>query len=413
MDCVLPLLATVLLAQSVPWGTGESRGEDLTVTLVTFGPGDELPAWWGHTAMVVADHRLRQARLYNYGMFDFSTGFVHKFVQGRLEFWVEGTEYVGGTYEMYRRYDRDVRLQVLNLTPAQAVVLAKSLADNVLPQNREYLYHHYNDNCSTRPRDLIDKALGGQLLKATGVPARMSLREQTRRYSSVFPPMSLVLDYLQNDELDRPITQREEAFLPDELERQLDLLKVTAPDGTQVPAVAKKTLFHESTTKRKVPEVPPEWTVRLLLFALALGGIGAGLARWAEKGGRLPRGLWGGFNALIGLVWGSLGLFLFIVGLFTNHTVAHRNENLFLINPVTFALLPLGVMRIFGSARAVAGLRVTWGLLGAIAVLGVLAKVLPTFDQANWNLIAMAAPVSWVIAAALWIQHRRSKTAAT
>ena len=208
------MVLAAVLAQSVPWGTGESRGEDLTVTLATFGPGLDLPSWWGHSAMVVADHRLRQARLYNYGMFDFSTGFVHKFVQGRLEFWVADTEYVGGTYAEYKRLDRDVRLQVLNLTPEQAVVLAKSLADNVLPANRDYLYHHYNDNCSTRPRDLIDKALGGQLLKATQAPARMSLRDHMRRYTRVSPVVSLALDYLQNDELDRPITQREEEFLP-------------------------------------------------------------------------------------------------------------------------------------------------------------------------------------------------------
>lgn len=410
---MLALVAAAVLSQSVPWGTGESRGEDLSVTLATFGPGDDLPSWWGHSAMVVVDSRLRQARLYNYGMFDFSTGFVHKFVQGRLEFWVADTEYVTGTFDLYKHLDRDVRLQELNLTPAQRVVLAKSLADNVLPQNKDYLYHHYNDNCSTRPRDLIDAALGGQLLTFSSAPARMSLRKHTRRYSSVFAPMSLILDYLQNDELDRPITMKEEAFLPDELERQLDALKVTGPDGTPVPAVAKKVLYYESKTARKVPEEPPNWMVALLLFGFAMGGAGAGLARWTAKGGRLPRVLWGGFNALVGLTWGSLGVFLFIVGIFTNHTVAHRNENLFLINPITFATLPLGVMMVFGSARAAKGLRLTWTLLAATAVLGVIAKVLPMFDQQNWNLIAMVLPGSCVIAAALWLQHRAAVPSGT
>jgi hypothetical protein len=136
LDEVLSFVVAALLTQSVPWGTGESQGEDLTITLATFGPGESLESWWGHSAMVVEDRRLRQARLYNYGMFDFSTGFVHKFVQGRLEFWVADTEYVQGTYDLYRRYNRDVRLQELNLTPAQRVVLAKSLADNVLPAAR-------------------------------------------------------------------------------------------------------------------------------------------------------------------------------------------------------------------------------------------------------------------------------------
>ena len=404
---MLSLVLAAALSQSVPWGTAESRGEDLAITLVTFGPGESLESWWGHTALVVEDRRLRQARLYNYGMFDFSTGFLHKFVQGRLEFWVADTEYVTGTYEAYRHYNRDVRLQELNLTAPQRVVLARSLADNVLPQNREYLYHHYNDNCSTRPRDLIDRALGGQLLKATSAPARMSLRKQTRRYSYVSPPMSLVLDYLQNDELDRPITEREEAFLPDELERQLDRLKVTGPDGTLQPAVLRKTYYFQATNGTRVPEQAPEWSFRLLLVGCAIGLAGFGLTRWNARGGRLPRLAWGGFNALIGLTWGSLGVFLFLVGLFTNHTVAHRNENLFLINPITFGALPLGVMMVFGSARAHAGLRWTWLALAATAVLGVLAKVLPMFDQQNWNLIALVLPVSVAMAASTWLDHRR------
>ena len=399
------LVLASLLTQAAPWGTGESRGEDLTIWLATFGPGDDLPSWWGHSAMVIEDRRLAVRRLYNYGMFNFSTGFVHKFVQGRLEFWVDDDDRVLQTYEMYRRTNRDVRIQELNLTAEQKGVLARSLADNVLPQNKQYLYHHYNDNCSTRPRDLIDKALGGQLLKATSVPARMSLRKHTRRYSQVNPPMSLVLDYLQNDELDRPITQREEAFLPDELERQLAALKVTAPDGSLQPAVAKQTNYFLST-EAKVPEQAPDWSLKLLLTGCALGGFGLLLGHWGRKGGRLPRIGWGLTNALYGLTWGSLGVFLFVVGIFTNHMVAHHNENLLLINPITFALLPLGVMRTFGSTRGRTGLRWAWSALAAIGILGVLLKALPMFDQANWNLILLVLPVSLGMAATTWLEHR-------
>ena len=399
------IVVAALLTQVAPWGTGESRGEDLTIWLATFGPGDDLPSWWGHSAMVIEDRRLHVHRLYNYGMFGFSTGFVHKFVQGRLEFWVGDDDRVLETYQMYRQQNRDVRIQELNLTPEQRVVLARSLADNVLPENREYLYHHYNDNCSTRPRDLIDKALGGQLLKATSAPARMSLRKHTRRYSRVVPPMSLVLDYLQNDELDRPITQREEAFLPDELERQLNALKVIGPDGTLQPGVARQYNYFLAKAE-PVPEEAPDWNLQLLLTGGALGGLGWVLGHWGRKGGRLPRVAWGLYNALIGLTWGSLGAFLFVVGLFTNHMVAHHNENLFLINPITFALLPLGLMRVFGSTRARTGLRWGWSALVGTGALGVMLKVLPMFDQANWNLILLVLPVSVGMAVTTWLEHR-------
>jgi hypothetical protein len=361
------------------------------VSLVTFGPGDDLPSWWGHTALVVEDQRLQHGRLYNYGMFGFSTGFVHKFVQGRLEFWV-GEDSITGTYQLYRHLNRDIRIQILNLAPAQAQQIALALAENVTVEHCEYLYQHYDDNCSTRPRDIIDHALSGALTVGELKPARMSLREQTRRYSQVFPPMSLVLDYLQNDILDRPITPREEAFLPDELERQLDTLSV----GGQ-PVVKRKVLLYQAKDRAKVPEVPPYWNVWLFIGS-ALVGVALYLLR--RKAGKLGRVLVGLFLTVEGLVWGSLGLFLFTVGIATNHEVAHRNENLFLINPVTFALLPLGLMHIFGGKRAEPGLKFVTALLSLIILIGLALKVLPNFHQQNWNLICMVLPLTFLTGAA-------------
>jgi hypothetical protein len=397
----LPALALLfsLNVSPAPWAPGgESRPEDLIVSVVIFGPGDDLPSWWGHIALVVEDQRLQHGRLYNYGMFGFSTGFLHKFVQGRLEFWV-GEDSVAGTYQLYRQLDRDIRIQQLNLTPAQAKQVAEALALNVLPENRDYLYQHYDDNCATRPRDIIDHVLGGALTVFEEKPARMSLREHTRRYSQVFAPMSLILDYLQNDLLDRPITMREEAFLPDELERQLDAFTYEGQ-----PIVKRKILLYQSKGKPKVPEVPPYWNVWMGVGS-ALTGVLIFLLR--RRDGKLARVLIGLFLTVEGLVWGSLGVFLFIVGLWTNHEVAHRNENLFLLNPVTFALLPLGLMLTWGSKRAEPGLRVVTALMSAIALLGIALKVLPNFDQQNWNLICLVVPLTLLTAAAFRVHGRR------
>ena len=395
-----------MLSQPAPWGTGESRGEDLTIWLTTFGPGSEIEYWWGHSALVVEDGRLHTHRLYNYGQANFTPAFILDFLKGRMVFWVADTEAVVGTYEQYKRLDRDVRTQELNLTPEQRLVLARALADNVLPQNREYLYHHYNDNCSTRPRDLIDKALNGQLLKAAAAPARMSLRDHTRRYTRVSPVVSLVLDFLQNDELDRPITQREEAFLPDELERQLGALKVVGPDGSLQPAVASQKNYFTANTPA-APLDAPRWNFQLFVAGCGLGGLGLLLSRGDRKGGRRSRIAWGLTNALFGLGWGSLSTLGFVLGTFTNNMVTHHNENLLLISPLSLALLPLGVMRCFGSKAARTGLRWTWTVLLATGVLGVLLKVLPMFDQANWNVILLVLPICAAMTAATWLDMRQ------
>jgi hypothetical protein len=415
MPFVPVLVASLALSQSLPpWMTGESRPEDLRVSLVTFSPGDSITEWWGHTALVVEDTRLNHGRLYNYGMFGFADGvghFLANFMKGRLEFWV-ADDSIGGTYRLYQYLNRDVRIQELNLTPEQALLISKRLGANVLPENRVYLYHHYNDNCSTRPRDLIDEAFGGQLVAYESQPSKLSLRLLTRRYSMVSPPASLGLDFLQNDELDRPITLREDAFLPDELERHLAALKVKRPDGTEVPAV--KTQWNQFKSNRTPPpESPPNFIPGILAVSGLLAAFIALLGHLGRDGQRAPRVMFGVLHVVLGLVFGTFGLVLFLMGALTDQTVTHRNENLFFVSPLTFAALPLGVMLAWGSARAARWLRFIWAALAVTSVVGVLVKVLPAFNQDNWNIIALAMPVNLAMAFVFWLSaHRASQKAA-
>lgn len=380
-----------------PWGVGQSRGEDLDVYLVTFGPGPEIISWFGHTALVVEDHRLHQQRLYNYGMFSFGPDMLPKFAMGRLEFWVDEEPRVNAVYNFYARENRDVIIQRLNLPPERRLQLAKSLSDNVLPENATYLYHHYFDNCATRPRDMVDSAVGSGLRAVGKEPGRMTLRDHTRRYSNYLPPMSVLLDFLMNDEIDKPITRWEEAFLPTELMHQVDEAKVPS---TGQPLVAQKTVWFKGSRAYPPAEVP-RYGPWLLLIGLAFGAAAAGLGFWHKKrGSRLARVLLGIEHALVGLVLGLPGTVLLVMWMITNHTVTWRNENLLLANPVTLAALPLGLMLAFGSKKAAVRLRSVWTFLTATGVLAILIKVLPVFDQDNWRIIALILPVSLGMAAA-------------
>jgi Domain of unknown function (DUF4105) len=394
----IALLTLVVAYTPAPWADGRSQPEDLSISMVTFSPGDSLTEWWGHTALVVEDTKVGQARLYNYGMFGFSSGFLRNFLRGRLEFWVQDDP-VLATFEWYKSpLNRDVRIQWLDLTPSEAAKVAKALADNVRPENRNYLYHHYNDNCSTRPRDIVDLALGGQIARAEAVPARMSLRDHTRRYSAVNVPVSLALDFLQNDELDRPITAREEAFLPDELEQQLDALQVTHDDGREGPLVKRKSLWFQSN-RTPPAHAPVSMTWWLLLVGVTLAALALGLGWWGRQSrqGAGFRLAFASLHIVWGAVIGSLGLGLFLMGLLTDQSVTHRNENLFLGNPVTFALLPLGILLAFNAS-------VAWRWLPKICVgmevlgfLGVLLKPFSPFNQDNWNVMALLLPLTLVL----------------
>jgi hypothetical protein len=327
-----------------------------------------------------------------------------RFAMGRLEFWV-GDSSVGGTFRFYKSEGRDVHVQELNLSPEQRVRMARLLADNVLPENRNYLYHHYNDNCVTRLRDMIDQGTGGRLREYDRAPARMTLREHTRRYTAVSAPMSVLLDFMMNDEIDRPITRWEEAFLPDELEMQVAALRIPGPDGQPVPLVAKQWNYYESSRARP-PAEPPNYGPWVLALGVALGGAALGFAEWERRGGgRLPRVLLGLENAVLGLVLGIPGTALLVMWLVTDHTVVYRNENLFLANPLTLLVVPLGIQLAWGSVKAWARLRVVWLALAALGVLGLLLKVVPVFNQDNWRLIALIMPISLGFAGAFNLER--------
>lgn len=399
---LLLLCAGMASAEAPPWGTGESRGEDLVITLVTFGPGDDVASWFGHTALAVKDTKHQHERLYNYGMFDFAK--FAQFALGRLEFWV-GEQPVGWTLRSYAAMDRDVRVQELNLTPGERLKMARALADNVLPENRDYLYHHYNDNCATRIRDGIDRAIGGQYKQYADVPARLTLRGQTRRYSSVNPPMSLLLDFLMNDEIDRPIKRWDEAFLPNELERHVRAIQFKDSAGQMQPLEKSAVVHYASQHREPIPEDPPNYGPWVLLLGFILGGVPLFLVPLSDRR-RWARVLFGLHQVFIGFVFGLPGLVLLLMWMITDHTVTFANENLFLANPLTFLVLPLGFMWMRGSRRAKKWLPRIWFALATLGLLGVLLKALPWFDQHNWRLIALILPVSLGCAAAFVLRAR-------
>ncbi|MFO0594275.1 MAG: DUF4105 domain-containing protein [Myxococcaceae bacterium] len=409
MLSALALVTTLSLGQALPpWMTGESRPEDLTISLVTFSPGDSLVEWWGHTSFVIEDRRLNKGLLYNFGMFGPRTpgddvGFVKDFIKGRLIFWVDA-ESIAWTFNFYRdALKRDVRVQELDLEPAEAMAIAKRLGTHVLPDNKYYRYHHYDDNCSTRPRDIIDEVIGGQLKAATSAPSKYTLRQHTLRYSYVNPPMSWILDFLQADRLDKPITGLQDAYLPDELEKQVQALQVKRADGSVRPLVRRQWNYFTST-RTPPPAQAPNWIPYELLIGLALGGIAIGLgrkhpARWA----RITLGLW---TLLVGLVVGILGTALGFLMCFTDHDVTFWNENLWQANPLFLALIPLGVMVMRNSSRALSANVRVWQVIAALSVMGVLIKVLPMADQANGNILAVLVPLNLGFAASWWLQRR-------
>jgi hypothetical protein len=380
-----------------PWLTGESRPEDLVISLATFGPGDEVHQFFGHTALEVEDTRLGVTALYNFGVFGFDQAFLAKFLKGRLEFWL-GVQPTKLSYQFYAEQDRDVRVMELDLTPYEAGRMAKALAVHALPENRTYLYHHYLDNCATRIVDAIDGATQGEFKKSLQAPARLDFRGHTRRYASRSPVLDWLLVFAMNDSMEQPIKRMHELFLPVELEDA-----VAAFQYKGKPFVRKKRILHEASVKRPVLDVPPTTWPYTLALGVALGGLLLGLGRLhARRGTWRTRVAYGWVQASFGLVFGLLGTLVAALAMFTEHQVTKYNENLFFASPLLLGLVVGGVALMLGKGWAGRMLRAVWVACAALALLGLALKVLPSFDQANALIWTLLLPAQ-LLGAAGWL----------
>lgn len=333
-------------------------------------------------------------------MFSFGPDMLPKFLMGRLEFWVGRASY-SRTIRLYRSLDRDIRAQEFNLTDKKKLEIARYLAWNVKPENREYLYDHYFDNCATRIRDVIDKATEGQFATATDEPGRFTLREHTRRHAQRNAYIDIILTFWMNDDIDQPIRKWDEMFLPGELELQVDELQYENTDGELVPLVVEREVIYESKSRDPVPDEPSTLWPWAFLFGAAFGGVAVGLARmWRRNPDRRRwRVALGGWHVVAGLLFGIPGLILVLFHL-TEHQITYFNLNGLVANPLTFLAIPFGIAIMFGSTRALRWMRWCWLALAATSVLALI--IMPFVTQDTTIPTALLFGVNLLFALALW-----------
>lgn len=377
------------------------------LSILTFGPGDDAFARFGHDAVLVEDPSKpgrRGALVYNYGTFSFSSPLLAlDFLKGDLRYWL-GVGSLARTMEVYRAYNRSVRAQRLMLEPEAAARTVRFLEHNALPENRFYLYDYYKDNCATRVRDLIDRAYGGALRRSTQNKTGMSYRDHTRRLTESWPLLYFGLELALGPAVDHDLTEWQAMFLPEEVER--NLAKLELADGSRTMAVeSHDTLF--AADRPEPPAHPSPQSPRWLLIGLLAGGVLAGLGALRGRGFRT---CFAGTLGLVGLVCGLVGSILLLLWLATSHEVAANNRNALLCGPWLLGLVPL--------VRDLARPRPTspWptrllaaSLCGAATALAL--QWAPWSIQQTGPTLAVFAPL-WVGAAVgLWLRYERPSAA--
>ena len=383
---LLALVAGHARAQTAPAAPQPRIG------VVTMGPGEIFWERFGHDAIVVDDPARGEPVSYNFGFFDMAEdGFVGRFVRGEMEYMLVALP-LEQDMQYYREVGRGATLQWLDLAPAQARQLADDLAENAKPENARYRYDYYTDNCASRVRDALDRALGGALRKRLETRSTGdTYRSESVRLASPATWMWLGFDVALGPYGDRPLSRWEQAFLPRRLAD--DLRELRLADGRPLVVAEQELLPQRQATE---PGEQPRRLWPWLLAGLALAALVLALARRAP---RTVAGVAFGFW----LACGILGLVLAFAWAFTEHRALWANRNLLLFDPLCLLLLP-GAFALLRGRDAQARFRALLLAVVAIAASALLPLWLQLQPQRNGNWIALLLPVH---AAFAWAWGRR------
>ena len=208
------------------------------ISVLTCGTSDLIHAIYGHTAIRVNDPFQNLDIVFNYGVFSFSApNFEYRFAKGQTDYML-AAEYYSDFYESYKRNGRSINEQVLNFTQAEQQQLFDFLVDNAEPENREYRYNFFFDNCATRVRDVIENQVDGTVVFQAENGEERTFRQHVADYQKVLPWTNFGIHLALGAPADEVASAYQEMFLPEYLMKHFATAEIKTENGVR-PLVKK------------------------------------------------------------------------------------------------------------------------------------------------------------------------------
>ncbi len=355
------------------------------IGIATMQPGEIFFERFGHNAIVVDDSAASISQgeplSYNFGFFDMGEAdFTSRFIKGDMRYYLARLRW-RDDLQYYLDSGRGVSIQWLDLDDAQAEAMAAALAENARPENARYRYDYFIDNCATRVRDAIDRAIGGALKpQLTARSQGNTFRSEAVRLASPAPWMWLGFDIGLGPSSDQPMSRWEEAYVPMRLAASLREAK--RPDGR--PLV----LSEETVAPHRIAPEPPEFQRawwQWLFAGLAIAALWA----WLQR--RRPRTA-AGLALVFWFTAALLGTVMSAIWLGTEHRFGWANHNLMLLSPLSWLLLP-GVWRLARGRSAGRLFRLALMATVTLAILAPFLHWIVAVPQSNAHWIALLLPI--------------------
>ncbi len=298
------------------------------ISLVTCYPGSRNYELYGHTMIRVQIEG--QDLLFNYGIFNFKqSGFIYRFVKGDCDYSLAAypMQYLTQGYE-----DRKIVEQVLDLDDAQKVDIISFLWNNVQPENAVYRYGWAYNNCATKPRDIIENAVGGSLEYGNPKRGETTFRSIMAYFDKNYPWQQFGIDMVLGYDLDHKLDYREQMFSP------IILMEAMAEatqerDGKRIPVVKASNILVEGGDEGAVLGPTPMVLTPMFVLTLLLVIVIA-LTIKERLGKRHYRWL----DSVVFGVYGLVGVLVAFLTFVSSHYGTSSNLHIVWLHPLL--LLP-------------------------------------------------------------------------
>jgi hypothetical protein len=219
---------------------------------------------------------------------------------------------------VYIEENRQLRSLEINLSEQERLVLINFLSINYLPENREYSYDFFFDNCATRIRDILENKFQANY-PDTSLVKKATFRHFLSEYVGQNSWINVGFYLILGIPSDAIATFRDEMFLPDYLEKHLE----NAALGDKTLAKNKVQVLFQNQPQKNDDQLFSPILIAWLLFFKGLFITLFLSSRWINI-----------FDKVYFSLLFMAGVLFIFMWLGTDHFVTHQNMNLLWASPL-------------------------------------------------------------------------------
>ncbi len=321
----------VYLLLALLFGGKVMAQDNIRFCLLTCAPGTEVYSLFGHTAIRYQNSDRNIDVVFNFGMFSFDAPhFIYRFVKGETDYRLGVTPYPYFEAE-YALRGSSVYEQELNLTHEEKMRLLSILQKHYLPENRVYRYNYFYDNCTTRARDCIERAVSGTIVYPESRPDR-TFRSIVHEYTEEYDWSAFGIDLCLGAQADEIIDARLQMFAPFYMRDYADGAYIVGKNGETRKLIAEENVIVDAEPDEETSASFLSPNAVFLLFLLI--SLYVSRLQW-----RRGHAFWG-WDALLCSVQGVVGCVIAFLFFFSVHPTVGSNWLLILFNPLPLLCLP-------------------------------------------------------------------------